>query len=371
MAGSLHDRLRREYARAAADGLDRSLPGVDRPGLRYRIDGRPVVGFCSNDYLAYADSIAPPAASGAGASRLVCGDHDLARAAESTIAQLCDAEDAVLFPSGFQLNVGCLPALVGDDRVTTDRLIHASLIDGLRLARPTPEILPHNQAPADPDPRTWWVTESLFSMDGDGPDIEQMRTHLKAGALLYLDEAHAFGLYDRGQGRAAAHDLRPTVTVVTLGKAAGASGAALVADRVICDHVRTRARSFVYSTGVSPLVCTAITANLRALAGDDGEQRRAQLRKNIHWLREALGLAPDPAPVPSPIIPLRIGASHDALAASQRLLTRGVHVQPIRPPTVPEGTARLRVTVSAGHTPRELAQLVDALRAEHPLADAS
>src|SRR5690606_15964087 len=215
-------------------GLLRRSPAVaHRRGVCYELDGRPVVGLCSNDYLGLtADprlaepttAAAPPApsavsssaaslaapspttlASGAGASRLICGDLPEHRELEARLAALAGTEEAVLFPSGFQLNVGVLPTLLeAHDLVDSDALNHASLIDGMRLAPARPNVVGHAESPtprpARADAVHWWITESIFSMDGDRLDPEAARQHLGRGASLYVDEAHAIGLFHGGQG---------------------------------------------------------------------------------------------------------------------------------------------------------------------------
>jgi 7-keto-8-aminopelargonate synthetase-like enzyme len=355
---TLDDRLAAHLRDLDARGLHRRLPDItDRAGLRYRLDGRPVVGFCSNDYLGLADVREPelaPAPGGAGGSRLICGDLPHHRALEASLAELAGSDDAVLFPSGFQLNVGVLPALLEQhDVVASDALNHASLIDGLRLARVRATILPHGHAPAAPTKPApglaWWVTESIFSMDGDRLDLAALRRHHAAGGVSFIDEAHAFGLFARGRGLLADAAVAATVQVVTLSKAVGCMGAFVAASATTCRWIRTRARSFVFSTGVSPVLAERIRLAVdRVRAADDA---RARLWDNAARFAAHLGLADPP---PSPIFPLLVGDNATAVGIADDLLARGWHVQPIRPPTVPDGTARLRITVSAAHDPADI-----------------
>jgi 7-keto-8-aminopelargonate synthetase-like enzyme len=342
-------------------GLARRAPRIShRDGVRYRLDGRPVVGLCSNDYLGLADrrprpSEDPPP-SGAAASRLVCGDLPIHRELERSLARLAGTEDAVLFPSGFQLNVGVLPALLGaSDRVFSDALNHASLIDGLRLASAARTVLPHAQPPpppdADPARLSWWVTEAIFSMDGDRVDAVALGRHLRAGGCAYVDEAHAFGLFPGGTGLSRALGLSATVSVYTLGKALGCAGACVAASATVCEWLRTRARSLVFSTALAPPIAERIAGALELVTGSDGDTRRARLWAHAAQVASAFG-APGAA---SPIFPVAVGDNARALSVSDALLAAGWHVQPIRPPTVPPGTARLRVTVTAAHTPELLA----------------
>jgi 8-amino-7-oxononanoate synthase len=357
-----------EAERAAA--LSRRCPAlVGREGVRYRLEGRAVVSFCSNDYLGLADQHGPsdPVASGAAASRLVCGDLEEHREIESEFASFIGLEDAVLFPSGFQANVGVPAALLGErDLAVSDALNHASMIDGLRLAAASRRIIPHLERPsAEPcEGLRWWFVESVFSMDGDGPSLADLDTHSIEGGCLYLDEAHALGLYGGGRGRAAQLRHRPTVLVAPLGKAFGCAGAFVCGSRVVCDWIRGHARGFVFTTAVAPVLIPRIRHSLQLIAGREGERRRELLWRNVDRLRSALGLG---ARVPAPILPIMVGDNALALELSAALLERGWHVQAIRPPTVPERAARLRITVSAAHEletidafARDLVELLDA-----------
>jgi len=365
---SLDDRIRRQLADLAAAGLHRRAPAItDRDGIRYRVDGRPVVGLCSNDYLLFADdprlqSGEPAIGSGAGGSRLICGDLPIHREVEQRLAELAGCEDVVLFPSGFQLNVGVLPALLADDDLAySDALNHASLIDGLRLARTGVRILQHRAPPPSEtsDGLRWWISESIFSMDGDRIDVGALARHHAHGGLSYVDEAHAFGLFAGGRGLLGASDMVPTALVGTLSKALGTAGAFLGASTSVCEWVRTRARSYVFSTGTSPALAARIARAIELVRGPVGDERRARLWDAAGHLAHRLGVLDDPAP----ILPVLVGANEHALAISNALLERGWHVQPIRPPTVPTGTSRLRITVSAGHDRSTIDAFVDDLLA--------
>ncbi len=363
-------RARQRLTELDAASLLRRAPSVTRRrGVHYQLDGRPVVGLCSNDYLGLADALpgADSAPSGAGASRLICGDLAEHRQAEAALASLVRAEDAVVFPSGFQLNVGVLPALLEPgDVVDSDALNHASLIDGMRLARARVTIIPHGQPPRPrPAPSGavhWWISESIFSMDGDGLDPASARDHLGRGAALYVDEAHALGLFPGGQGWLAHHDLRPTLLVGTLSKAFGCAGAFAAGSSPLCSLIRNRARSFVFSTGVSPALVARIGHAVALVRGSEGDARRERLWQNTRILAGALDL--DERAPPSPIFPVFVGDNARALTLSQRLLEAGYHVQAIRPPTVPEGTARLRLTVTAAHEPAQLEAFAAVLRTQ-------
>nr|WP_255216197.1 aminotransferase class I/II-fold pyridoxal phosphate-dependent enzyme [Pseudenhygromyxa sp. WMMC2535] len=351
--------------------------------MRYRLDGREVVSFCSNDYLGIAGEAlsldqggakrrSEPGKSavagcrtitaGTAASRLVCGDLPEHRALERRFASFIGMEDAVLFPSGFQANASVPASLLRPgDAVYSDVLNHASLIDGLRLSPGERKIIEHLQRPQDPD--GWWFCESVFSMDGDGPAIAALEAHLAEGGKLYLDEAHALGLYTGGRGRAASLTREPTVLIAPLGKAMGCAGAFVCASRLVCDWIRGHARGFVFSTGVSPVLVQTIDAALDRIAGREGDERRAALWRKVERFRARLsagGIALD-GHLPHPIHPILIGPNERASSSSARLLERGWHVQAIRPPTVPEGSARLRVTLSAAHEDAEIDGFADDL----------
>ncbi len=360
MPTPLDRRLQLHLADQARAGLTRLPPKISgRNGVHYQLDGTPVVGFCSNDYLGLANhpSFAPlPSETGATASRLVCGDLPEHRSLEARLAKMAGAEDAVVFPSGFQLNVGVLPALIQPgDRVHSDALNHASLIDGLRLSRAEPRILPHGTSPArEPhDSLQWWVTEALFSMDGDYADPAALQAHLADGGCLYLDEAHSFGLFtrdNRATGHAGRHGIKPTALVGTLGKSFGCAGAFIAASALACQWIRGSARSFVFSTGISPALANQLHHALDLIEGPEGHLRRERLWSNVERLAAHLELPGHR----SPIFRILLESNEQALAVSARLVDRGWHAQAIRPPTVPRGTSRLRITVSAAHEPDQI-----------------
>lgn len=367
MPTSLDHRLLEQLAEQERQGLSRSPPTISqREGVRYLVNGHPVIGFCSNDYLGLANHPTfhehLDAPSGATASRLVCGDLPEHRSLEARLAKLAGAEDAVLFPSGFQLNVSVPAALIRpSDSVHSDTLNHASLIDGLRLSRANIDIVQHGRPPS-PNPLQWWVTEALFSMDGDYADPRAMRTHLAAGGYLYLDEAHSFGLFThngRVTGHAGAHDIQPTILVATLGKSFGCSGAFVAASAIVCRWLRGTTRSFVFSTGTSPLLAAQLHRAVDLIEGPEGDLRRQRLWTNVEHLATRLGTTEHR----SPIFRLVLHSNDHALDLSHRLVERGWHVQAIRPPTVPRGTSRLRITVTAAHEPSQIDAFADDLLA--------
>lgn len=366
-AVSLDARLRQRLAALDAQGLRRELPEIrQRCGVEYVLGDRNVVGFCSNDYLGLSAAVPPGTApAGSASSRLICGDLDLHRAAEKALAALADHEDAVLFPSGFQLNVGVLASILSaEDRVYSDALNHASMIDGLRLARATRTILPHRAPPPRGQPHQpgglrWWVTESVFSMDGDTAEPGALADAIDDGFCLYVDDAHGFGLHKGGRGWPQAQGVRPTLYIGTLSKALGCAGAFVAGSKTACDWIRTRARSFVFTTGTSPRVVESVLDGLKLLTGPVGDRARRRLQQNLEHIARALHL---PAVPVAPIVPIVLGSNERAVAVADELLTRGWHVQAIRPPTVPVGAARLRLTVSATHQPEHIDGLIAALR---------
>jgi 8-amino-7-oxononanoate synthase len=340
-----------------------------------RREGR--VHLCSNDYLGYLangrlEQAAVAAArvhpAGAGASRLVSGEHEAHRELERRVAGWVRTEESIVFTSGYAANVGVLPALAAEgDLMVSDMLNHASIIDGCRLSRAEVVVVPHldlerlgrvlRQSSAR---RRWVVTESYFSMDGDGPDLAALRRVCDAeDAGLIVDEAHAMGVFGpSGRGRAAEAGVEPDVLIGTFGKALGAQGAFVAGTRDLCRWLWNRARSFVFSTGLSPLAA-AVAGRAVDLVQQD-EDARARLKDVGVRLRRGLadlGLAIGGGF--GPIIPVLLGSDENALTWSQGLAELGVIAQAIRPPTVPEGTARLRLTASAGLSNEDVARALD------------
>lgn len=341
------------------------------------------LNLCSNDYLGYASSgrLEPYALAavrehwtGATASRLVAGEHRAHRLLEGLIVDWLGVEDALLFTSGYAANVGTIAALAGEgDLIISDALNHASIVDGCRLSRAKTQVVPHldleavRRALRKSDARRRWViVESYFSMDGDSPDLAELRRICDEGdAALILDESHSLGIYGpEGRGLAASLKIRPDVLIGTLGKALGAQGAFVAGSRELCAWLWNRARSFVFSTGLSPLLAVVAKGAIELAREDDGG--RAALHRRSDEMRAALRELGWSIPTSSvgPIIPLIVGEAQRALDLSRALAEQGVDVQAIRPPTVPEGGARLRLTgsalIEAGHI-RRLASAFGAL----------
>jgi 8-amino-7-oxononanoate synthase len=369
-------------------GLYRRLRLISGPqGARVLLDGRHVLLLCSNNYLGLADhprvrEAAADAAmrwgAGAGASRLVSGNMTVHRRLEEQLASFKRASACVLFGSGYLANSGTIAALAREgDVVFSDALNHASIVDGCRLARADTFVYGH----CDVDHLEWGlreadgrgsliVTDSVFSMDGDLAPLEEIvELAQRYDARVMVDEAHATGCIGPG-GRGAVVDagLEGEIDLVvgTLGKALGSYGAYVCCDREMSDFLVNRARTLIFSTALPPPSAAAAMAALEIL--HEQPERVDKLRRNASALRDALvAEGVDCGESETQIVPLVVGDAAEAMAACERALARGVFAQAIRPPTVPEGTSRLRLAVMASHTRSELRRaatiLAEALRA--------
>jgi 8-amino-7-oxononanoate synthase len=362
-------------AELRADGLERRLRLVEgAQGPRVSLDGREVLLLCSNNYLGLADDgrvreAAAEAAlrwgAGAGAARLISGNMEPHRELERQLAAFKGYERALLFGSGYLANTGVIAALAGAGEVIfSDQLNHASIIDGCRLSRAETVVYRHR----DLEHLEWGlkrasgapaliVTDGVFSMDGDvAPLPELLALARRHGARLMVDEAHATGaLGPGGRGSVAAAGLSGEVDVVvgTLGKALGSYGAYACASDEVVAYLLNGARPFVFSTALPPPALGAASAALSILEAEP--ERVERLQRNATALRAALaaeGL--EPTASTTQIVPLEIGDAAPTMALCERALERGVFAQGIRPPTVPEGSSRLRFTVMATHEPAEL-----------------
>ena len=408
----LHDSL---------DWIDDELADLDRRSLRrtrrvcrrvdsahIEVDGRTYVNFTSNDYLGLADHpqvVAAAAAAardegwGAGASPLVTGRHAAHERLEARLAEFMGTEAALLFPTGFAANLGTIAALVGrGDMVFSDALNHASLIDGCRLSRATIEVYRHDDlgelasrlgsTAARTARRRLIVTDGLFSMDGQAAPLDGLCDLAERfDAMLLVDEAHALGVVGasgRGVCEALGVEDRVAVRVGTLSKSLGSSGGFVVGSNTLIDWLANRARPYVFSTAGTPAAAAAALAALEVIAAEP--QRRELLHERFSGLvRDLAGqgwrlsaesdvdrssrdqLSGDSSsgqrnlPDMGAIVPVIVGPSEQTLALAARLAERGLWVPAIRPPTVPDGTARLRISLSSAHTPDMLARLVEAL----------
>lgn len=366
-------------------GLRRTLRRLDSPqGRSVSLAGTGAcLNFSSNDYLGLAadeelkslyQSHIGRLGAGSGASRLVCGTMAAHLELEEKLAALKRSEAALTFTSGFAAATGTIPALCGkDDIIILDKLCHASLIDGARLSGATLRIFPHNDLDRLASHLRWAtekrgentrvlvVTESVFSMDGDLAPLTGICDLKDAhDALLLVDEAHAFGVIGpQGRGHAASLGLESRVDLQmgTFSKAAGLSGGYVCASRALIDLIVNRARSFIYSTAPSPALAATIGDALDLVCGMRGDELRAILAAHReHFLPGA----------PSAIVPVILGENEAALDASTALQTRGFLVPAIRYPTVPRGSARLRVTLSAAHRTEDIDALKMALAETAP-----
>jgi 8-amino-7-oxononanoate synthase len=372
-------RIRAQLAHVVDEGRWRAPREFDASGPRGTLDGSDVVSFASNDYLGLSAHPAVRAAAhdaldrwgaGAGASRLVTGSRPVHAELERELAQWKGTEAAICFPTGFAANLGVLSVLGGPGvRVLSDELNHASIIDGCRLSRAEVVVYRHcdlghleqllSSSGTGPRSPSLVVTDSVFSMDGDQVPLEQLvALCARYGALLVIDEAHAV-LGPRLDLSEVSRSASSTVVRVgTLSKTLGALGGFVAASRDVVDLLINRARSYIFSTALPPADAAAAFAAVRILRSAEGEALVDRLASLVQKMSEA-GLAP-PAH-PSPIIPVILGPEQAAMEASSRLLARGLWVPAIRPPTVPAGTSRLRVTLSAAHRDDDVTDLIDAL----------
>lgn len=375
--------------RAAAHRVRVRRTVLRRDGVRCEVageDGAPrwLLDFCGNDYLGLSQQFAVTGAlqdlaarEGAGgiASHLVCGHHAAHEALEHEVADWLGVPAALLFGSGYAANLAVLQALLGkDDVCVQDRLNHASLIDGARLAGCALRRYPHanaegalRQLRAAPDGAALLATDGVFSMDGDVAPLRQLALVARAQrATLYVDEAHAAGvLGEEGRGSideagldAGAVPLR----LVTLGKALGGYGAVVAGDADLLRHLAETARPYIYTTALPPALAAASLAAVRLARRD--HWRREKLAALIQRFREGAERRGLPLlPSDTPIQPLPCGDEARALAMAASLERKGCWVAAIRPPTVPEGGARLRITLSAAHAEADVDRLLDALAA--------
>lgn len=360
-------------------GLRRRLRTIDSPQQpQIEVEGSPLINFSSNDYLglanhpflkkSYQESIERHGV-GSGASRLISGTMRPHTELEQQLASIKDCEAALTFSSGFATASGSIPIIAGKgDFIILDKLCHASLIDGAKMSGAPLRVFPHNDLDRlathlswatekkGPKSRILIITESVFSMDGDlAPLREIVALKERFGALLLVDEAHAFGILGpQGIGLAGELGIGEAIDfqMGTFSKAIGLSGGYLSASQKWIDLLINRARSFIYSTAPSPALAETIGKALELVTGNEGERLRNKLWNNVNYFdRNAT----------SAIIPWVIGENEETLALSKVLLESGYLVPAIRFPTVPRGTARLRITFSSLHTQEEIAGLREIL----------
>jgi 8-amino-7-oxononanoate synthase len=365
--------------------LQCGLAGWQERGLRRELSALRGVDFSSNDYLGLSrhprlrarllkamesEPVSAPA------SRLLRGNLPVFRQLEDRFARFKGAEAGLLFPSGYQANLGLLSTLIRpEDRVLSDALNHASIIDGLRLSRAAKEIYPHLDLQAleallaEPRAggRTFVVTESFFSMEGDIAPLDRIAALARRyGALLIVDEAHATGLYGKARGSGLVEEFQVEdevlAAVSTCGKALGLAGAVVTGPHAVIEHLINHSRPFIFSTAPLPILAVGILAALDVLA--DEPWRREQARERAKRLRSQLQRRGAPGPDgDGVIVPIPIGDNHRALEVALRVRDAGYDVRALRPPSVPEGMARLRVSVHASHTDDEIDGAAEAIAA--------
>jgi 8-amino-7-oxononanoate synthase len=379
------EELDAELAKLATDGLQRRRRTLDAPcSVKTVVDGRTMLSFCSNDYLGLAaeptliDAARAGAARwgvGAGASHLVSGHLGPHEQLEQRLAAFVGSARALFFSTGYMANLGVVPALVGrGDAIFADRLNHASLIDAAQLSRADHQRYPHNDMAAleqllaaSNARRKLILTDAVFSMDGDLAPLPQLLELAdRFDAWLVIDDAHGFGvLGPHGQGSLAHFGIdlnaHPRLLYIgTLGKAAGVSGAFVAGAANVIEWLLQRARTYIFTTASSPIVASTLLTSLTLI--EHGDARRRHLQLLIEKLRSGLEHSGwQLLPSQTAIQPIMIGKNEEALRIAQALAEQGILVPAIRPPTVPKGTARLRVTLSAAHSLIDVEQLLAAL----------
>ena len=381
------DQLHPALAELDAQSLRRVRRVLDgAQGARVILDGKPYLSFSSNDYLGLANHPAIAAAAagaaercgvGAGAAHLLTGHHRLHHELEIELAEFVGLPAALLFSTGYMASLGVLPALLDrHGEVFEDKLNHASLVDAALLSRAKLTRYPHcdlaaleQRLAASTAKVKLIATDTVFSMDGDlAPLAELLALARRYDAWLYLDDAHGFGvLGERGEGALALlageldapHDAR-LIYLATLGKAAGVAGAFVAGSADLVEWLVNKARTYVFTTAQPPLLAAAVSASLRVIAADGW--RRAHLHGLIARLKTGLAGLPWPLmPSDTPIQPLLVGGNAEALRLADGLRDQGILLPAIRPPTVPQGEARLRVSLSAVHSLDDVDALAAAL----------
>lgn len=374
--------LQKELEQRKVDGLLRQRRLLDSPQAEHIVaNNKPYLSFCSNDYLGLANhptlitamqQAAGDSGVGSGASGLVTGHHRYHDDLEKQLAKFVNLPAALLFSTGYMANIGVLGALVGrGDAIFADKLNHACLNDGSYYSLAEFNRFAHNDVialenllKASTAKHKLIAVDAVFSMDGDiAPIPEYLALCEKYDAYLYMDDAHGFGvLGEHGKGSLSHFNLKSPriIMMATLGKAAGVAGAFVAGEQVVIDYLIQKAKSYVYSTPAPPALSATLAASVKLI--EQGDDLRANLNSLIAYLKDNLKLkrwqlmASD-----TPIQPLIVGGNKEALALSEYLQTLGILVPAIRPPTVPVGTARLRISLSAAHTLDDVKKLVAAI----------
>jgi 8-amino-7-oxononanoate synthase len=371
-----------------ADGLLRQRRLLDSPQAEtIATNNQQFLSFCSNDYLGLANhpqliatmqQAAGEAGVGSGASNLITGHHRYHDNLEKQLASFVNMPAALLFSTGYMANIGVLGALAGrGDAIFADKLNHACLNDGSYYSLADFHRFPHNDVSALENllkasraKRKLIAVDAVFSMDGDiAPLTEYLALCERYDAYLYVDDAHGFGvLGEHGQGSLNHLRLKSPriIMMATLGKAAGVAGAFVAGEQVVIDYLIQTAKSYVYSTPAPPALSATLSASVKLI--EQGDHLRAQLQHSIATLKRHLKLIKwQLMPSETAVQPLLVGSNHDALKLSEYLQSKGILVPAIRPPTVPKNTARLRISLSAGHSEDDvlaLAQMINEAESE-------
>ena len=382
MADSLLAKLQVELDQRAADGLLRRRRLLDSPQAAHiRADGESVLSFCSNDYLGLANHPkliaamqqgAEKAGVGSGASHLITGHHRYHHELEQALAAFVRLPAALLFSTGYMANLGAISALLGrGDAIFADKLNHASLNDAAVLSRADLHRYPHNDVSAlekmlkaSRAPAKLVVTDAVFSMDGDlAPVPELLALCEQHDAWLLLDDAHGFGvLGENGRGILSHFKVasKRIIYMATLGKAAGVFGAFVAGEPLLIEYLLQQARTYIYTTATPPALSASVLQALKIIAQEDQRRQHLQLliktlKNDLHLQRWQLGASG------TAIQPLLVGSNQAASSLSEYLLTQGILVPAIRPPTVPKGSSRLRISLSASHSIEDVQRLIAVL----------
>lgn len=374
--------LKAQLEKRKADGLLRQRRLLDSPQAEHIVaNDQHFLAFCSNDYLGLANhpelvlamqKAAGDSGVGSGASNLITGHHRYHDDLEKQLATFVDLPAALLFSTGYMANIGVIGALMGrDDAVFADKLNHACLNDGAYFSLAEFNRFPHNDVAAlesmlkaSTAKHKMIAADAVFSMDGNiAPIPEYLALCEKYDAYLYIDDAHGFGvLGEHGQGSLSHFKIKSPriIMMATLGKAAGVAGAFVAGEKVVIDYLIQSAKSYVYSTPAPPALSATLAASVRLI--EQGDDLRAHLRALIAYFKANLKTKKwQLMPSDTTIQPLLVGDNLQALALSEYLQKQGILVPAIRPPTVPVGTSRLRISLSAAHSLDDVKQLIDAI----------
>lgn len=366
------DFIQQELASLKTAGLLRELRTISKSkGSKVVINGREYINFCSNNYLGLADhpkviekslEIIKEFGFGAGASRLISGNTIIHEELENRLAEYTKREAAIVFSTGYMANLGAITSLLDDnDTVIIDRLNHASIIDACRLSKAKLQVYPHKDMAAlakiliksDKFKNRLIVTDRVFSMDGDiAPVLEIVQLAKEHKAMAMTDQAHAVGL-----------EQNENIDIImgTLSKTFGSLGGYIAGSQKLIDFLKNKARSFIYTTGLPPAACAAAIAALDVIKED--KSLVPKLRQNSDFLQKEINkLGLDTMDSETQIIPIMIGEADQTMTISKALFDKGIFISGIRPPTVPKGQSRLRISVSAAHTMEEMKCLVSSLQ---------